>query len=337
MAGENDNAQGNQDQDDYEGFSAYTEEPREGSDKQSGGKPGAEGGKAPEGKDADKGGKQPKKPEDKGADDDAKNKDGKDDESKKDDDADNAGGNRTPRRLERRIARLTKRGKENGERADRLERELQEARTKLASYEEQDSKPKSKDFDNDEDFETALEAWAKKQGGKKAPQRRQTVSAEQQEIDDQILELVEDLKDNAKRFTDFETLVFNEETKITPDMALALSDTDDPAAIAYYLGTNRDEAKRIAGLTPRLQAKEIGKLEAKLAAESEKDTGDTGKKPDESGGDEGNALRKQSKAPAPIDTLKGSDSSKKNIEDMSFDEYEREVDKKGKGKIIENW
>ena len=37
--------------------------------------------------------------------------------------------------------------------------------------------------------------------------------------------------------------------------------------VAYYLGSNPKEADRISKLSPFLQAKEIGRIEAKLAAE----------------------------------------------------------------------
>ncbi len=48
-------------------------------------------------------------------------------------------------------------------------------------------------------------------------------------------------------------------------MAQTIQASDVGPDVAYYLGTNVREAERIARLSPFLQAKEIGKIEAKLA------------------------------------------------------------------------
>jgi hypothetical protein len=48
-------------------------------------------------------------------------------------------------------------------------------------------------------------------------------------------------------------------------MADTIRASDIGPEVAYYLGTNVKETERIARLPPILQAKEIGKIEAKLA------------------------------------------------------------------------
>jgi hypothetical protein len=48
-------------------------------------------------------------------------------------------------------------------------------------------------------------------------------------------------------------------------MADVIMASDTGPDVAYYLGTNPQEADRIASLPPFLQAKEIGRLETKLA------------------------------------------------------------------------
>ena len=50
-------------------------------------------------------------------------------------------------------------------------------------------------------------------------------------------------------------------------MAQAIQFSDIGPELAYHLGANPKEAERISKLQPILQAKEIGKLEAKLAAD----------------------------------------------------------------------
>ena len=48
-------------------------------------------------------------------------------------------------------------------------------------------------------------------------------------------------------------------------MAETIRASDIGPEIAYHLGSNPKEAERIARLSPYLQAKEIGRIEAKLA------------------------------------------------------------------------
>jgi hypothetical protein len=50
-------------------------------------------------------------------------------------------------------------------------------------------------------------------------------------------------------------------------MAQAVRASDIGPEIAYWLGSNVKEADRIARLDPVLQAKEIGRIEAKLASD----------------------------------------------------------------------
>jgi hypothetical protein len=50
-------------------------------------------------------------------------------------------------------------------------------------------------------------------------------------------------------------------------MAETIQSSDIGPELAYYLGSNPKDADRIARLSPLSQAKEIGKIEAKLAAE----------------------------------------------------------------------
>jgi len=50
-------------------------------------------------------------------------------------------------------------------------------------------------------------------------------------------------------------------------MAETIQSSDIGPELAYYLGSNPKDAERIARMTPLGQAKEIGKIEAKLAAE----------------------------------------------------------------------
>jgi hypothetical protein len=48
-------------------------------------------------------------------------------------------------------------------------------------------------------------------------------------------------------------------------MAETIQSSDIGPELAYYLGSNPKDAERISRMTPLAQAKEIGKIEAKLA------------------------------------------------------------------------
>lgn len=54
----------------------------------------------------------------------------------------------------------------------------------------------------------------------------------------------------------------------TPDMAEAIKESEAGADIAYHLAKNPDEARRIAGLSPYSQIRELGRIEAGLTATS---------------------------------------------------------------------
>lgn len=76
-----------------------------------------------------------------------------------------------------------------------------------------------------------------------------------------------------EKYPDFESVVFALPPNVlSPEMALAIFQTGQPADVAYHLGKNPDEAARIAKLPPLKKAIELGKLEGKLAAAPTKTT-----------------------------------------------------------------
>jgi hypothetical protein len=107
--------------------------------------------------------------------------------------------------------------------------------------------------------------------------QQQQYAKQQQELLGSYHEKEEDARG---RYEDFEQVAYNPKLPITNVMAQTIQAADNGPDIAYYLGTNPKEADRIARLTPILQAKEIGRLEAKVASEP--------------------ATKRTSSAPAPI-------------------------------------
>ena len=97
----------------------------------------------------------------------------------------------------------------------------------------------------------------------------------------QVLESYHDLDEDARgKYDDFEQVAYNPKLPITNVMAETIQSSDIGPELAYYLGSNPKEADRISRMSPLSQAKEIGKIEAKLASDP--------------------PIRKTTSAPAPI-------------------------------------
>jgi hypothetical protein len=93
---------------------------------------------------------------------------------------------------------------------------------------------------------------------------QQTLQRQQQEFVSAYHDREEDAR---SKYDDFEQVAYNPKLPITDVMAQSIQASDVGPDVAYYLGANPKEAARISKLAPFLQAKEIGRLEAKVAAE----------------------------------------------------------------------
>lgn len=108
------------------------------------------------------------------------------------------------------------------------------------------------------------EAYAEALAVKKADEL--IVFREQQKQHTELLEAYHDREEQARdKYDDFEQVAYNPKLPITTVMADTIRASDVGPEVAYYLGTNVKETERIARLPPILQAKEIGRIEAKLA------------------------------------------------------------------------
>jgi len=82
----------------------------------------------------------------------------------------------------------------------------------------------------------------------------------------EILETYHEKEEEARsKYDDFEQVAYNPKLSITTVMAQSIQGSDVGPEVAYYLGANPKEADRISRLAPILQAKEIGRIEAKMA------------------------------------------------------------------------
>jgi hypothetical protein len=114
-----------------------------------------------------------------------------------------------------------------------------------------------------EQFESP-EAYAEALAERKAAELLARREAERQQAE--VLESYHEREEEARnKYEDFEQVAYNPRLPITQVMAETIRASEIGPEVAYYLGSNPKEADRIAKLSPFLQAKEIGKIEAKLA------------------------------------------------------------------------
>lgn len=91
---------------------------------------------------------------------------------------------------------------------------------------------------------------------------------QQQARHSEIVAAYQDREEDARdKYEDFEQVAYNPNLPITTVMAQTIQASEIGPEVAYYLGANPKEAERISRLEPMIQAKEIGRIEAKLVTD----------------------------------------------------------------------
>ena len=125
--------------------------------------------------------------------------------------------------------------------------------------------PVPKELPPADQFES-VEAYAQALATKKAEELIYQREVQKQQAE--VLEAYREREEEAReKYDDFEQVAYNPSLRITNVMAETIQASDVGPDVAYYLGSNPKEADRISRLTPFLQAKEIGKIEARLVAD----------------------------------------------------------------------
>lgn len=198
-------------------------------------------------------------------------------------------------------------------RIDKLTAELratqrENAELKRKSVEDISTQPAAKplneaDFENYEDFlvAKATEKAEERVAARLDEERKQReVEAKQSRETELAVSFDEKAEAARAKYEDFDEVAFDPSTPVTGAMMNAILESDVGPEIAYHLGSNHQEARRISQLSPVSQAREIGKLEVALTAEPPK---------------------KQTTAPDPPNTLKGKATAQKDPSKMSTEEY----------------
>lgn len=148
--------------------------------------------------------------------------------------------------------------------AKRLAKEQRKWERKLQQPATPAVPPVPKEIPPADQFES-VEAYAQALAEKRAAELLQQREVQQQQA--QVLESHRDREESAReKYDDYEDVVYNPKLAITPIMAQTIQASDMGPDVAYYLGTNPKEAERIARMPAIAQAKEIGKIEAKLTS-----------------------------------------------------------------------
>ncbi len=118
--------------------------------------------------------------------------------------------------------------------------------------------PSAEDFDNAQAY---AEALAERRAQEMIAQRE---TAKQQA---QFLDAYHEREEDARsKYDDFEQVAYNPQLPVTDVMAQTIQASDIGPDVIYWLGSNPKEAARISTLPAILQAREIGKIEARLAS-----------------------------------------------------------------------
>lgn len=162
------------------------------------------------------------------------------------------------REAERREAQLLELLKQRDQPRQEAPKHVDEKPKTLADFEYDEGKFQSYIFEQAEkrSVEAAKRELQQAQERETAERRKSSFTARQSEF--------------AKTVEDYDEVVRNPRLPITQAMADVIQESDDGPALAYHLGKNPDIAEKIAMLPPIAAARELGKIEARLAYERER-------------------------------------------------------------------
>ena len=121
-----------------------------------------------------------------------------------------------------------------------------------------DGPPPRASFADDEAWLDARDAWRDAQREARTTQERQREQAQK------LTKTTEGLYAQAQKVAGFDREAFDE-LPLTRDIVETLVESDQAPQLMAYMSAHPEEVERIAGLSPKRQAAELGKLEVKLA------------------------------------------------------------------------
>lgn len=226
------------------------------------------------------------------------------DEGKSDDDAD---GRSLPTGVKKRIARANRQRDEALAEKERLAAEVERLRAEKAAPDT--SKPLNPDdYDSHEDYEAAVLARAE---AKKSAQPKEEPAEKLDEADAAFLaasradfhKAQADVREAVDAYDpDLWDRIATADVRISASLVVSLSETEKAAELLEAITADPEMGKKLSGMTPFQQARELAKMEAGL-----------GKAPE----------RKTTNAPEPFDAVKtGGRPAPRDLANLSQREYE---------------
>jgi NADH dehydrogenase/NADH:ubiquinone oxidoreductase subunit G len=140
----------------------------------------------------------------------------------------------------------------------RVEQQLREQQQAATLQKE----PDRAEFVNDEAYLKAqVEHLAEVRAAEKLAERERAQEAERRSES-----FIEKAEKASERYPDFQAVVGNPSLTINEGMAEFISESDQGADVAYFLGKNPAKAAEIARLSPIKAARELTRIESELAA-----------------------------------------------------------------------
>lgn len=203
-------------------------------------------------------------------------------------------------RAQRRIERQARELKEKDEEIKRL-KGGRESNQDNSPGEEEDHGIDIDDFDTYEEYRAAVESA--KEVAKSKADDTDAPKGISKELDVRIANMTEDGQED---YSNFDEVVRNPELPLTVQVLEAITESESAADIAYYLGTHLDRAKKLAKMDRRGMEREILRIEIELE-----------NKP--------NKVVRTTKAPEPINPVKGGNSAEgKTLDDndLTYEQHE---------------
>jgi hypothetical protein len=179
---------------------------------------------------------------------------------------------------------------------ERLERELEMERQFRAQLQQGTQQP-AKEKSPEEKAAEYLDGLVSKRLAERDAQQQQ--AAQQAEFQRRAAEV-------RAAHPDFDEVVLAADAPVSPALQEALLTSDSGPAIMYQLAKSPAELARLSALPPLAAAREIGRLEAKLASST------SAPKP-----------KSAARPPAPPTSVNGSASSTRSLDDLPLSEYKR--------------
>lgn len=219
--------------------------------------------------------------------------------------------------FKKRIDKLNRRVSEKEQEAEYWRQEALKAKGQKAEPVEEpkkpatEGKPKAQDFDSDEEYIDALTDWKIEQREKaqESKQREEQVKTSYQRQVEAHQQRINEFKKSAPDFDEAyqEFIEDHPNVSVSPALEQSIYESENGPAIVYELFKNPKEFERINSMGALAIAREVGKIEARLAKS-----------------ESAQIQNKQTKAPPPLKPV-GSKSSKviKSPDDMNYQEYKK--------------